>query len=193
MNKDASKKMKQNLTDGLSAAAGATVGSVLGSAFMGAEAMAAENPQGEDAEVLNATPAEPAHAISQHPAAETPIGPTEEVTGQVETPEAGTEPEVQVLSYDHVTMENGVEMEVAQVQEGDEIVVYIDSDVDGVADLKWEDANHDAQTDQNELTRIQDEHIEMSTFQEAADYNPEYAQNNIPDYVNDADGGTYTA
>jgi hypothetical protein len=33
----------------------------------------------------------------------------------------------------------------------------------------------------------------MSTFQEAADYNPEYAQNNIPDYVNDADGGTYTA
>jgi hypothetical protein len=192
MNKENSSKMKQNLSDGLSAAAGATVGSILGNAFMGAQVMAAENPQGEDAEVLNATPAEHAHATTQQVPAE-PEQPIVEATNDIQGEVATPEPDVHVLAYERVTLENGQQMDLAAVQEGEEVSVYVDHDVDGTADIKWTDTNHNGEVEQNELANVQDQHIDMENFQEAADYMPEYAENTMPDYVNDADAGTYMA
>jgi hypothetical protein len=189
MNKDNANKMKQNLSDGLSAAAGATVGSVLGNAFMGTQAMAAENPQPNDAD---ATSAHPHHAAdSQSPAEpEQPITePTNDIVGEVVTPES----DVHVLAYERVTLDNGQQMDLASVQEGEEVSVYVDQDVDGKADVKWTDTNHNGEVEQNELVDVQDQHVDMTNLQASADYIPEYAENTMPDYVNNADAGTYMA
>ena len=55
------------------------------------------------------------------------------------------------------------------------------------------DMNGDQQIQENEVTQIEDQNIAMQPFADAVGFNPLYAQNDLPDYVNDADVDTYNA
>ena len=55
------------------------------------------------------------------------------------------------------------------------------------------DANQNGVIEEGEMQIVQGEGIAMQPFADAAGFNPQYTQNDLPDYVNDADVGTYMA
>lgn len=99
-------------------------------------------------------------------------------------------PEIEVLGYERITDEDGNRMDAAIVSEHGHKITYLDTDLDNEANVKWTDFNNNDIPDAGELQNIEGQHVDMQVFQQAAEYNPLYAQNDMPDYVNDANVGT---
>ena len=55
------------------------------------------------------------------------------------------------------------------------------------------DANQNQVIDDGELVDVQGEGISMQPLQDAAGFDPLFAQNDLPDYVNDADVDSFMA
>lgn len=175
MKNETKNEVKKNVATGASTAAGAVAGVFAGSALTPETAQAQETP------TPNPTP-------TPKPEPPTPEPPMPEPP----TPEPTT-PEVEVLSYDRVTNDDGSQMDIAVVSvDGNEVGV-LDVDLDGEADVLMCDLNSNGVIEDNEVQYVSGEGIAMQDFQDASGFNPLYAQNDLPDYVNDADVDTYMA
>jgi len=82
------------------------------------------------------------------------------------------DPEVRVLSYERVTMDDGSQMDVATVSIDGQEAAIVDVDLDGWADGMIADANLDGNISEDEITSFQgtDVRIEMSPLAQAANY-----------------------
>lgn len=190
MNNETKNEVKKNVATGASTAAGATAGVVIGAAITPISAEAAEVVSPEPAPAHQPAP-EPAPAPkpTQQPQPE-PVKP-EPVTPEPPTP--NQEPEIEVLGYDRVTNEDGSQMDIAVLNINDNEVDVIDANIDGEADALVCDINQNGVIEEGEIEVVQGQGIAMQPFQDAAGFDPLYAQNNLPDYVNDADVDTYIA
>ena len=103
------------------------------------------------------------------------------------------EPEVEVVSYDRVTNDDGSQMDVAVLNVNGNEVGVIDANLDGEADALVCDANQNGAIEDGEIENVQGQEISMQPLQDAAGFDPQFAQNDLPDYVNDADVDTYMA
>lgn len=177
MKKNNESEFKKNVETGASTAAGATVGVILGNAIspMEAQAQVVPNPKPIPEPTPEPTP-EPAPTPEPEP-----------------EPTPAPEPEVEVIAYDRITNEDGSQVDLAVLNvEGNEVGV-LDVDLDGEADVLVCDINQNGVMEEGEYEVIQGQGISMQPFQEAAGYNPQYAQNDLPDYVNDAEVNNYMA
>lgn len=187
MNNETKNEVKKNVATGASTAAGATAGVVIGAAINPNQAEAAEpvTPEPVPAPAPKPTP--------QHQ--EEPVK-TEETTTQpseTEGPTNSPETEVEVIGYDRVTNEDGSQMDIAVLNVNGNEVGVIDANLDGEADALVCDINHNGVIEDGEMQIVQGEGIAMQPFADAAGFNPQFAQNDLPDYVNDADVDTYMA
>lgn len=98
----------------------------------------------------------------------------------------------EVIAYERITDDDGSQMDVAVISDGTNQIGVIDLDLDGKADMIVCDLNHNEVIEEDEIQVVQGQGIDMQPLQEAAGFSPLYAQNDLPDYVNDADIGTYT-
>ena len=191
MNNETKNEVKKNVATGASTAAGATAGVVIGAAI-------APNSV-EAAEVVTPEPT-PAPAPAPQPSPEptpapkpTPQPQPEPVPVTPEPPTPGPEPEVEVLGYDRVTNEDGSQMDIAVLNVNGNEVGVIDANLDGEADALVCDINQNGVIEEGEMEIVQGQGIAMQPLQDAAGFNPQFAQNDLPDYVNDADVDTYMA
>lgn len=191
MNNETKNEVKKNVATGASTAAGATAGVVIGAAIAPNSA--------EAAEVVTPEPT-PAPSPAPQPTPEptpapkpTPQPQPEPVPVTPESPTPGPEPEVEVLGYDRVTNEDGSQMDIAVLNVNGNEVGVIDANLDGEADALVCDINQNGVIEEGEMEIVQGQGIAMQPFQDAAGFNPQFAQNDLPDYVNDADVDTYMA
>lgn len=191
MNNETKNEVKKNVATGASTAAGATAGVVIGAAIAPNSA--------EAAEVVTPEPT-PAPAPAPQPSPEptpapkpTPQPQPEPVPVTPEPPTPGPEPEVEVLGYDRVTNEDGSQMDIAVLNVNGNEVGVIDANLDGEADALVCDINQNGVIEEGEMEIVQGQGIAMQPLQDAAGFNPQFAQNDLPDYVNDADVDTYMA
>jgi hypothetical protein len=107
---------------------------------------------------------------------------------------------VEILGVEQVQHEDGSVSNIGAASINGQAVYFIDVDgEDGEFELMATDVNANGRLEENEITDISDQHMQVSQFQELAqasgngggtgneveDY---YASNeNLPDYVNDAD------
>lgn len=188
--------LKSNVATGASSTVGAAIGVAAGTAFT-QPVQAAEleeptvTPQAQNAQVQAAKP-EP---VKPEPTSEPePVKPsTEPVTTDPVTTE---EPDVQVVSYETVTNEDGSQMDVAVVAVEGEAVIIGDLNQDGIADVMAHDENHNGQLETNEVQDISGQQLAMQPLHDAVDPNMGgyMAQNDSePDYTNDANVDAYMA
>lgn len=199
--------VKENVAAGASAAAGVAAGVFATAAFM---------PQDADGEVVadvvtdESDATQPATASAYHHTAPAPNKPkpqvhieeastpddtqeepTAEVNQEEQIEDAGDE--IEVLSYTRDHYDDGSVIDGATVVEHGTATTYVDSDLDGIADSRWADMNDNGEIDAGEVQDVSAMHISMTPFQEAADFDPLYAKNDIPDYINDADVDNFMA
>lgn len=194
MNNETKNEVKKNVTIGASTVAGATAGIVIGAAVSPSSAEAAEVVTPES--TPQSTPASrPTTQPVQEPETQGPQNPETPETPQPpkQEPPTGVEPEVEVVGYDRVTNEDGSQMDIAVLNVNGNEVGVIDADLDGEADALVCDINQNGVIEDGEIEIVQGQGIAMQPFQDAAGFNPQYAQNDLPDYVNDADVDTYMA
>lgn len=191
MKQESKDEMKKNMATGASTAAGAAVGVVAGAAITPQSAEASDEIVPE----VVAQPAapQPAPAPTSQDVKPEPVQPVNPEPKPVDPVQPDPEPEVEVLSYDRVTNPDGSQMDIAVVNVEGQEVGFLDIDLDGKADLMMVDMNGDQQIQENEVTQVQDQNIAMQPFANAVGFNPQFAQNDLPDYVNDADVDTYNA
>lgn len=196
MNKETKNEVKKNVVTGTSTATGATAGVIIGAALSPEKAQASEvnNPE----TTSQPTPTSSPTSQSQQ-ASEPVITPSEPEKQEPQKPES-TKPEpekpvdeIEVVSYDRVTNEDGSQMDVAVLNVNGNEVGVVDVNLDGEADVIICDANQNGVIEDGEMENIQEQGVAMQPFQDAAGFNPQYAQNDLPDYVNDADVDTYMA
>ena len=199
--------VKSNVISGMSSTVGAAVGVVAGS-IISSEVNAAEIPAAEipvtpeeeqDVEVVSSQPSKtggstPSHNPTPHPTLEpaTEPNPTPEPTP---ASEPRPEPEIEVVSYETVTNEDGSQMDVAVVNAQGQAVMIADVDQNGVADIMASDLNYNGQLDNGEIVDVSDQNIAMQPLQDAANMNGNnmVAQTGEPDYINDANVDDYIA
>ena len=202
-------ELKSNVISGMSSTVGAAAGVVAGS-VISSEVNAAEIPVAPEEEqeiaVVSSQPSRTGGSTTHHDPTPTPE-PTQIPTTEPEdtqTPEprpdgpnGGTpeEPEVEVVSYDTITNEDGSQMDVAVVNVQGQDVLIADVDPDGVADIMAADLNNNGQLDDGEIVDISDQNIAMQPLQEAANMsgNEMLAQTDDVDYINDANVDDYIA
>lgn len=173
-------EIKKNVATGASTAAGATAGVVIGTALT-------PNPA-EAAEAAAPSPApQPAPTPQPEPAPQPEPSPEPEPVPQPE-PEPT---EVEVLGYDRVTNEDGSQMDIAVLGIDGYEVGVIDADLDGEADALMCDFNQNGIIEEGEIEIVQGQGVAMQPLADAAGFSPQFAQNDLPDYVNDADVDTY--
>lgn len=208
-------EVKSNVISSMSSTVGAAAGVVAGS-VISSEVNAAEVPaapeEAQEVEVVSSQPSRTGGNTTHHnptPAPEpepTPEPepdpepePRPEPTPQPEpepnpgpTPE---EPEIEVVSYETVTNEDGSQMDVAVVNAQGQTVMIADVDQNGVADVMASDLNNNGQLDNGEIVDISEQNIAMQPLQEAANMggNEMIAQTNDVDYINDANVDDYIA
>ena len=193
MNNDTKNEVKKNVATGASTAAGATAGVVIGAAIAPNSAEAAEVVTPEPAPTPSPAP-QPSPEPTPTPAPKpTPQPQPEPVPVTPEPPTPGPETEVEVLGYDRVTNEDGSQMDIAVLNVNGNEVGVIDANLDGEADALMCDLNHNGVIEEGEMEIVQGQGIAMQPLQDAAGFNPQFAQNDLPDYVNDADVDTYMA
>ena len=199
--------MKSNVISGMSSTVGAAVGVVAGS-IISSEVNAAEIPGAEipvtpeeeqDVEVVSSQPSKtggstPSHNPTSHPT----TGPATEPNPTPEpTPasEPRPESEIEVVSYETVTNEDGSQIDVAVVNAQGQAVMIADVDQNGVADIMASDLNYNGQLDNGEIVDVSDQNIAMQPLQDAANMNGNnmVAQTGEPDYINDANVDDYIA
>lgn len=209
--------MKSNVISGMSSTVGAAVGVVAGS-IISSEVNAAEIPGAEipvtpeeeqDVEVVSSQPSKtggstPSHNPTSHPTTgpATEPNPTQEpATEPNPTPEPtpASEPrpesEIEVVSYETVTNEDGSQIDVAVVNAQGQAVMIADVDQNGVADIMASDLNYNGQLDNGEIIDVSDQNIAMQPLQDASNMNGNnmVAQTGEPDYINDANVDDYIA
>ena len=209
--------VKSNVISGMSSTVGAAVGVVAGS-IISSEVNAAEIPAAEilvtpeeeqDVEVVSSQPSKtggstPSHNPTSHPTTgpATEPNPTQEpATEPNPTPEPtpASEPrpesEIEVVSYETVTNEDGSQMDVAVVNAQGQAVMIADVDQNGVADIMASDLNYNGQLDNGEIIDVSDQNIAMQPLQDASNMNGNnmVAQTGEPDYINDANVDDYIA
>lgn len=124
-------------------------------------------------------------------------------TAQQTTPEKedGVEEDmaVEILGVEQVQHEDGSVSNIGAASINGQAVYFIDVDgEDGEFELMATDINANGRLEENEITDISDQHMQVSQFQELAqasgnggsgnEVEEYYASNdNLPDYVNDAD------
>ena len=204
-------EVKSNVISGMSSTVGAAAGVVAGS-VISSEVNAAEIPvapeEAQEVEVVSSQPSRTGENTTHHnptPAPEpepTPEPePRPEPTPQPEpepepTPDPTPEgPEIEVVSYETVTNEDGSQMDVAVVNAQGQTVMIADVDQNGVADVMAADLNNNGQLDNGEIVDISEQNIAMQPLQEAANMggNEMIAQTNDVDYINDANVDDYIA
>lgn len=175
MNDKTKDEVKKNVATGASTAAGATAGVIIGAAIAPGSVEAAEA----------VTPAPiPGAAPTPSPDPVTPPAPN---------PHPGDKPEIEVLGYDRVVNEDGSLSDIAVVNVNGNEVGVIDIDLDGKADALVCDINQNGIIEDDEVEFVQGQGVDMQPFADAAGFNELFAQNDLPDYVNDADVDTYMA
>ena len=204
--------MKSNVISGMSSTVGAAVGVVAGS-IISSEVNAAEIPvtpeEEQDVEVVSSQPSKkggstPSHNPTSHPITgpATEPNPTQEpATEPNPTPEPtpASEPrpesEIEVVSYETVTNEDGSQIDVAVVNAQGQAVMIADVDQNGVADIMASDLNYNGQLENGEIVDVSDQNIAMQPLQDAANMNGNnmIAQTGEPDYINDANVDDYIA
>ena len=199
--------VKSNVISGMSstvgAAAGVVAGSIISSEVNAAEIPGAEIPvtpeEEQDVEVVSSQPSNtggstPSHNPTPHPTLEpaTEPNPTPEPTP---ASEPRPESEIEVVSYETVTNEDGSQMDVAVVNAQGQAVMIADVDQNGVADIMAADLNNNGQLDNGEIVDVSDQNIAMQPLQDAANMNGNnmVAQTGEPDYINDANVDDYIA
>lgn len=183
MEKNQKSEIKKNVVTGASSVVGASAGVIVGSVISPAQAQ--EVPQPEPQPDPQPTP-QPEPQPTPDPK------PTPQPDPKPEPEQKPTE-EVEVLAYDRITNEDGSQMDVAVLNvEGSEIGV-VDVDIDGEADVLISDVNQNGVLEEGEYVDVHGQGIAMQPLQEAAGFNPLYAENDLPDYVNNADVDTYMA
>ena len=197
--------VKSNVISGMSSTVGAAVGVVAGS-IISSEVNAAEIPAAEipvtpeeeqDVEVVSSQPSKtgestPSHNPTSHPTPQPATEPTPEPTP---ASEPRPESEIEVVSYETVTNEDGSQMDVAVVNAQGQAVMIADVDQNGVADIMASDLNYNGQLDNGEIVDVSDQNIAMQPLQDAANMNGNnmVAQTGEPDYINDANVDDYIA
>ena len=199
--------VKSNVISGMSSTVGAAVGVVAGS-IISSEVNAAEIPAAEipvtpeeeqDVEVVSSQPSKtggstPSHNPTSHP---TPQPATEPNPTPEPTPasEPRPESEIEVVSYETVTNEDGSQMDVAVVNAQGQAVMIADVDQNGLADIMASDLNYNGQLENGEIVDVSDQNIAMQPLQDAANMNGNnmVAQTGEPDYINDANVDDYIA
>ena len=194
--------VKSNVISGMSSTVGAAVGVVAGS-IISSEVNAAEIPvtpeEEQDVEVVSSQPSKtggstPSHNPTPHPTLEpaTEPNPTPEPTP---ASEPRPESEIEVVSYETVTNEDGSQIDVAVVNAQGQAVMIADVDQNGVADIMASDLNYNGQLDNGEIVDVSDQNIAMQPLQDAANMNGNnmVAQTGEPDYINDANVDDYIA
>ena len=194
--------VKSNVISGMSSTVGAAAGVVAGS-IISSEVNAAEIPvtpeEEQDVEVVSSQPSKtggstPSHNPTSHP---TPQPATEPNPTPEPTPasEPRPESEIEVVSYETVTNEDGSQMDVAVVNAQGQAVMIADVDQNGVADIMASDLNYNGQLDNGEIVDVSDQNIAMQPLQDAANMNGNnmVAQTGEPDYINDANVDDYIA
>lgn len=204
--------MKSNVISGMSSTVGAAVGVVAGS-IISSEVNAAEIPvtpeEEQDVEVVSSQPSKtggstPSHNPTSHPTTgpATEPNPTQEpATEPNPTPEPTPvseprpESEIEVVSYETVTNEDGSQIDVAVVNAQGQAVMIADVDQNGVADIMASDLNYNGQLDNGEIIDVSDQNIAMQPLQDASNMNGNnmVAQTGEPDYINDANVDDYIA
>lgn len=197
--------VKSNVISGMSSTVGAAVGVVAGS-IISSEVNAAEIPAAEipvtpeeeqDVEVVSSQPSKtgestPSHNPTSHPTPQPATEPTPEPTP---ASEPRPESEIEVVSYETVTNEDGSQMDVAVVNAQGQAVMIADVDQNGLADIMASDLNYNGQLDNGEIVDVSDQNIAMQPLQDAANMNGNnmVAQTGEPDYINDANVDDYIA
>jgi hypothetical protein len=112
----------------------------------------------------------------------------------VEEPVMATEEHnIAIVDYGHIPGPDGQGMDVAVLNvDGYEIGVC-DVDMDGKADVMVCDINNNGVIEEGEFHIVTDQNIDMQPFQDHVGYDQQYAHNDMPDYVNDADVDSYMA
>lgn len=211
-------EMKSNVISGMSSTVGAAAGVVAGS-VISSEVNAAEIPvtpeEEQEVEVVSSQPSRtggntthhnPTPAPEPEPTPEPEPDPTpnpeprpEPTPGPDPTPEPvpepTPEPEIEVVSYETVTNEDGSQMDVAVVNAQGQSVIIADVDQNGYADVMASDLNNNGQLDEGEIVDVSDQSIAMQPLQAAANVggNDMIAQTNDVDYINDANVDDYIA
>lgn len=205
-----SKNQKEQVAVGSSSVAGATVGAVVGSSLANkAQAATTDNTDQENQTPVEEAPATTSTASHTTPAPAKPATPihdgpdTPEVPDGPdgpdgpETPEAPegytSNPEVEVLSYETVTADDGSQADVAYINMDYTLGVVIDLDRDGEADVIAFDENGDGVFDENEFTETTGLGIHMQPLQEGLAPDVAVTENYNSDYINDADVTDYMA
>ena len=190
--------VKSNVISGMSSTVGAAVGVVAGS-IISSEVNAAEIPvtpeEEQDVEVVSSQPSNtggstPSHNPTPHPTLEPATEPNPDPV-----PEPTPESEIEVVSYETVTNEDGSQMDVAVVNAQGQAVMIADVDQNGLADIMASDLNYNGQLDNGEIVDVSDQNIAMQPLQDAANMNGNnmVAQTGEPDYINDANVDDYIA
>lgn len=186
MKKETMNEVKKNVTTGVSSTIGATAGVIIGTIVSPTETQAQEmnstTPSSQETQTyFEQSTTTSSSQESQIPSEQEPLTPP--------IPESG----IEVIGYDRVTNEDGSQMDIAVLDvDGNEIGV-VDVNIDGEADALICDVNNNGVIEEGEMQVVQGEGIEMQPLQEAAGFDPLYAQNDLPDYVNDANTDTYMA
>lgn len=197
MKKGMSQESKRNLATGLSSAAGAVAGAAITEALTPDTVQAQEIEEPKPLKPQSAQTQQTTQAQSQQPAPQNQTG----TQTQPETENIGmsnpekpkeVETEVEVLGYERVTNEDGSQMDIAVIGVEGEEVAIVDVNLDGKADAIVRDLNHDGIIQDDEVEFIGKENLSMEPLKEAAGFNELYAQNDLPDYVNDADVDAFT-
>lgn len=190
MNNETKNEVKKNVATGASTAAGATAGVVIGAAITPNSAEAAEvitpDPAPQPAPAPKPTP-QPTPQPEPEPVKPEPTKP------EPVTPEPPKTDDVEVVGYDRVTNEDGSQMDIAVLNVNGNEVCVIDANLDGEADALVCDLNQNGVIEEGEIEIVQGQGIAMQPLADAAGFNPQFAQNDLPDYVNDADVDTYMA
>ena len=216
MKEETKKELKKNVVTGVSGVAGAAAGVVIGAAVTPEQAEAAEveveaveTPEEATASHSGASASHSStahvshtsHAVTPEPEPEPTPEPTPEPK-PTPTPEPEPTPtpgpvdptsEIEVLGYERVNNQDGTQSDIATVRVQDNIIGVVDADIDGKADVIVCDVNNSGTLEQDEVQNVQSENIAMQPFQQAAGFQPDLAQNDIPDYDNNANVDEYMA
>lgn len=211
MNAEDKKNVKSSVAVGAGSTVGSAAGAVGGIAFANTMQAAETTNEQQHNEPQHTTPVhEPQHSdthvVTPEPAPEpAPVpeptpAPTPEPTPEpAPAPEPTPDPEVQVVGYETVDNGDGSQSDVAYMMVGEVPVAVIDTDRDNVADVMVADMNQNGVVEDDEIVDMSEQNIAMAPLQAAAEESgliadgDIYADNNLPDYTNDADVTEYMA
>lgn len=196
MDKETKDNIKKDIATGASSAIGTITGVMVGTVITADPAEAQEVPSPKPKPEPSPSP-KPKPDPAPDPKPQSDPKPKEEPTPEPKpddsTPQPSPEPEVEVIGYDRVTNEDGNQMDVAVINVNGNEVTFIDVNIDGEVDMIVSDINHNGIIENEEIEIVHGQGIPMQPLADAAGFNPQFAQNDLPDYVNDADVDTYMA